>query len=144
MAQIWQARKNNSAWLRLPDSAWTWDEWRPRNRPKYTGPSPVAKTAGIGPQSRRQEMKHLASTGPSLGTETEPTPPDLGHNHSNQNGTLSRHWSDTGYWNWADTGLRSCHQELKHLAGTGPNQGTETGLTPPALGHNQTDKKWKT
>ncbi len=51
-----------------------------QNRIKYTGPSLAAKTAGIGPQSRQQEMKHLASTGPSLGTETEPTPPELGHN----------------------------------------------------------------
>ncbi len=29
----------------------------PQNRPKYTGPSPAPKTAGIGPQSRRQELK---------------------------------------------------------------------------------------
>ncbi len=39
---------------------------------------------GIGPQSRRQEMKHLASTGPSLGTGTEPTLPELGHNHADK------------------------------------------------------------
>ncbi len=68
----------------------------------------------IGTQSRIREIKHLASTGPNLGTETEPTPPALGHNHVNQNGTLSRHWSNTGCWNWADTGSQSCSQ----LAGT--------------------------
>ncbi len=66
-----------------------------------------ANTTGIGPQSHRQ-IKHLASTGPSLGTETEPTPTALGHNHANQNDTLSRHWSDTGYWNGANTGSQSC------------------------------------
>ncbi len=81
MAQIWQAGRINSAQLWLPDSAWTWDEWRP----KYTGPSPAAKTADIGPQSRQQELKHLACTGPSLGTKTESTQPSLGHNHADKN-----------------------------------------------------------
>ncbi len=57
----------------------------PQNRSKYTGPSPAAKTAGIGPQSRRQELKHLASTGPSLGTETEQTLLELGHNNTDKN-----------------------------------------------------------
>ncbi len=56
-----------------------------QNRPKYIGPSPAVKTAGIGPQSHRQQLKHLASTGPSLGTDTEPTPPALGHNHTDNN-----------------------------------------------------------
>ncbi len=56
----------------------------PQNRPKYTGLSPAAKTAGIGPQSRQQELKHLAGTGPSLGTKTESTPPALGHNHADK------------------------------------------------------------
>ncbi len=57
----------------------------PQNRPKFTGPSPAAKTAGIGPQSHRRELKHLAGTGPSLGTKTELTPPALGHNHTDEN-----------------------------------------------------------
>ncbi len=29
-------------------------------------------------------MKHLAGTGPSLGTKTEPTPTELGHNHADK------------------------------------------------------------
>ncbi len=82
----------------------------PQNRPKYTGLSPADKTAGIGPQSRRREMKHLASTGPNLGTETEPTPPALG---------------------------QITPTKMVHLASTGPRLGTET---VQALGHNHATK----
>ncbi len=73
----------NSAWLRFArlgmDMRWI----TPQNRPRYTGPSPAAKTAGNWATITPTELKHLASTGPSLGTETEPTPPALGHNHTN-------------------------------------------------------------
>ncbi len=44
--QIRQAERNNSAWMKTP-----------QNRPKFTGPSPATKTAGIGLQSRQQELK---------------------------------------------------------------------------------------
>ncbi len=72
----------------------------PQNRPKYTGPSPAARTAGIGPQSCRQEMKHLASTGPSLGTSQH-----------------HRHWATI------------MPTKMVHLAGTVPTLGTETEPT---------------
>ncbi len=61
--------------------------------------------------------------------------------------TLSWYWPQSGYWNWADTngiGPQSHQREIKYLASTGPNPGTEAEPTPPALGHNHTGEKWNT
>ncbi len=87
-------------------------------------------------------MVHLASTGPSLGTETEPTPPALGHNHTNQNGTLSQYWPESGYETEPTPPALATITPTKmvHLASTGPSLGTETEPTPPALGHNHTNQ----
>ncbi len=47
-------------------------------------PESGCQNTGIGPQSHWQELKHLAGTGPSLGTKTELTPPALAHNHTDE------------------------------------------------------------